>query len=52
MKVVPSPTVYNYRNKSSFTAGLDINGKPIFGFALGAVKDNIDCVAVCIKHIF
>ena len=44
--VVPSPVIYNYRNKVSFTAGLDINGKPILGFSLGAVKDGVDCIGV------
>ena len=49
LEVVPSPTLYHYRNKSSFTAGLDIHGKPILGFLLGAVKDDIDRVAVRIS---
>lgn len=46
LAVVPSPVIYNYRNKSSYTAGLDINEKPILGFALGAVKNEIDCIGV------
>eukprot|EP00201_Polytomella_parva_P021685 CAMPEP_0175047974 /NCGR_PEP_ID=MMETSP0052_2-20121109/5909_1 /TAXON_ID=51329 ORGANISM="Polytomella parva, Strain SAG 63-3" /NCGR_SAMPLE_ID=MMETSP0052_2 /ASSEMBLY_ACC=CAM_ASM_000194 /LENGTH=735 /DNA_ID=CAMNT_0016311941 /DNA_START=3 /DNA_END=2211 /DNA_ORIENTATION=+ len=43
--ILRSPLLENYRNKSEFTMGYDINEQPTVGFLLGAFVDGMTAVA-------
>ena len=48
-KIVPSPVIDHYRNKSAFSIGKDIEGKACIGFNMGRMADSIDALAVCVE---
>ncbi len=44
LECIPSPQQTEYRNKSEFSFGRDLNGNPTIGFQLGLFKDGYNTV--------
>ena len=48
--ILPSPQVWNYRNKMEYSFGLDADGQTILGFHLPGRFDRILPVSACLIH--